>query len=281
MAIKVNNTVVIDSSRNVSNVVDMTGHYKSYIPKPATATDNIGFENSIQTCVLAADTTFTESGTGVTSATPTCTLLLDTSSSSYTPTFSSNINWENNTEPTWSTYRKWQITFHEIIDSPLQIHAAAVGFDAQASQPTESVSLSGTTSSPETHFDTPGASSYTGGWVFKADGNIYQYLSPNNGAGASGESLHSSTQWNNITPSQTYYIRVTNFSGDNLDTGLSASLNTWIALNATRRFYWRDTRNPQSYADTDGTCKVEISSSSSGSPILATGYYGARWSGFA
>ena len=280
MAIKVSGTEVIDNSRKLTNVADMQGNYSGFKPVAAGATDNISFENPVTTCVLSADTTFTESGTG-TSGRPTCTLLLDTSTSAYTPTFSSAINWENNTEPTWATYRKWQITFHEITDSPLRIDASAVGFSAQNSQPTESVTLEGTTSSPERLRDDTGIVPFVAGWRFKSDGNVYKYESPNNVSG-NGEYVHSTTTWNNITPSQTYYIRVTNYSGGaNLDTGISDTLNTWLALNTTRSFLYKDTRAITSYADTNGIFKAEISSTSNGSNIVATGYYQVYWSGTA
>jgi len=279
MAIKVSSTTVIDDNRKLQNIADMEGRYGSFIPGASTTTDTITFENPIISCVMTADTTFSESGTG-TSAKPTCTLLLDTSTSAHTPTFSSNINWENNTEPTWSTYRKWQITFHEVTDSPLRIDAAAVGFSAQASQPTESVTLEGTTSSPERLRDDPAIVPFIAGWRFKSDGNVYKYEHPNNVSG-SGEYLHSTTTWNNITPSQTYYIRVTNYSGINLDVGESDSLNTWLSLDQTRTFEYKDSRDVDSYADTNGVMKVEISSTSNGSNIVATGYYQVYWIGTA
>jgi hypothetical protein len=279
MAIKVSGTEVIDNDRKLVNIADMQGNYGAFRPINATATNNIGFENPVMNCVLSADTTFTESGTG-TSGKPTCTLLLDTTTSAHTPTFSSAINWENNTEPTWSTYRKWQITFHEITDSPLRIDAAAVGFSAQNAQPSEAVTLDGTTSSPERLRDDPGIAPFIAGWRFKSDGNVYKYESPNNVSG-NGEYLFSTTTWNNITPSQTYYIRVTNYSGTNLDVTESDSLNTWLSLDQTRTFEYKDTRAVNSYADTDGVFKAEISSTSNGSNIVATGYYQVYWIGTA
>ena len=279
MSIKVSGTTVIDDTRKLVNIADMQGNFSTFKPVPAGTTNNISFENPITTCAMSADTTFTESGTG-TSGRPSCTLLLDTSTSAYTPTFSSAINWENNTEPTWATYRRWQISFTEIKDSPLEIWAAAVGFSAQSSQPSESITLEGTTASPERLRDDPGINPFKAGWRFKSDGNVYKYESPHNVSG-NGEYVHSTTTWNNITPSQTYYIRVTNYSGTNLDVFESDTLNTWLALNTTRSFEYKDTRDSTSYADTDGVFKAEISSTSNGSNIVATGYYQVYWIGTA
>ena len=151
MAIKINGLTVIDDSRNISNVFNMEGLYSAFSTTAIVITNTITFENPVTTCTMSADTTFSESGA---TAGLTCTLLLDTTSTAYTPTFTSNINWENNTEPTWSAYRRWQITFH--CDTSDDIRATAVGFTAQgggsgSSIPTAAsdpaVTLTGRTSS--------------------------------------------------------------------------------------------------------------------------------------
>lgn len=151
MAIKINGLTVIDDSRNISNVFNMEGLYSAFSTTAIVITNTITFENPVMTCTMSADTTFSESGA---SGGLTCTLLLDTTNTAYTPTFTSNINWENNTEPTWSAYRRWQITFHCAASN--DIRATAVGFTAQgggsgSSIPTAAsdpaVTLTGRTSS--------------------------------------------------------------------------------------------------------------------------------------
>ena len=162
-----------------------------------------------------------------------------------------------------------------------RIDATAIGFDAQSSQPTEAVALSGTTGTPITFTDFPGSNNndLVMGWEFAADGNIYKYESVYN-IGGQGRYLHSSTQWNNITPSQTYYIIVTNFGGTkNISTSDSDTLNSWIALTSNREFQVRDSRDITTYADENCVIKVEISSNSGGSTILDTGYYEMRYIG--
>lgn len=276
MAIKISGTEVIDDQRKLVNITDATGKSADFFPAATTITNNINFTTPFMTTTLSAATTFTVSGE---SAGKSAILCLDTSSTGYAPTFPSSFNWEDGTEPTWSTYRKWQI--HMIYHSSNRIDAVGIGFDAQSTQPTETVGLSGTTSSPVYHFDMAGTDDLVMGWRFGSDGNIYKYESIYN-IGGSGIYLYSSTEWNNITPSQTYYIRVTNFGGTkNLSTGDSDTINSWIALSSNRDFRVRDIRDVTTYADENMVMKVEIASDSSGSNILDTGYYECAYSGTA
>ena len=106
MAIKVNGTAVIDDSRGLVNVTDATGMFGGFYPSPSTITTNINFTTPFMTVTLAGATTFTVSGT---SSGKSAVLCLDTSSTGHAPTFPSDFNWEDGTEPTWATYRKWQI----------------------------------------------------------------------------------------------------------------------------------------------------------------------------
>lgn len=276
MAIKISGTDVIDDSRKLVNITDAEGEFLGFNPSATAITNTINFTTPFMTTTLSAATTFIVSGEA---AGKSAILCLDTSSTGYAPTFPSSFNWEDGTEPTWSTYRKWQI--HMIYHSSGRIDAVGIGFDAQSTQPTETVGLSGTTSTPVTFFDMGGTNDLVMGWRFGSDGNIYKYEDINN-IGGSGIYLHTSTQWNNITPSQTYYIRVTNFGGTkNLSTGDSDTLNSWIALSSNRDFRVRDSRDQTTYADENMVMKVEIASDSGGSNILATGYYECVYSGTA
>lgn len=276
MAISISGTNVIDDQRKLVNITDAEGEFLGFNPSASAITNNINFTTPFMTTTLSAATTFTVSGEA---AGKSAILCLDTSSTGYAPTFPSSFNWEDGTEPTWSTYRKWQI--HMIYHSSSRIDAVGIGFDAQSTQPTESVSLSGTTSTPVTFFDMGGTNDLVMGWRFGSDGNIYKYEDINN-IGGQGMYLHTSSQWNNITPSQTYYIRVTNFGGTkNLSTSDSDTINSWITLSSNRDFRVRDSRDRTTYADEDCVIKVEISPNSSGSPISATGYYRMEYSGTA
>jgi hypothetical protein len=274
MAIKISNTTVIDDSKSFVNVTNCSGLYGDLHASPSVTTSNISVSNAIQTCIMTANQTFTMSGgdEGRTTA-----LLLDTTSSGHTPAFPSTIKWVGG-EPTWSTRRYWQITF---LSRGTYFTGSAVGYAGAISPPTEAVTLDGTTGSPVVNSDFTGIEPFEAGWRFKADGNVYKWQHPNN-IGGDGETLYSTTTWNNITPSQTYYIKASNYSGSvNLNVARSSTLNTWIALTATRSFVVYDTRGRTTYADEDNVMKIEISANSSGSPVLATGYYKVEYSGVA
>ena len=272
MAIKISNSTIIDDNRSFINIQSTAGTYGDLHASPSSVTSNITLSNSIQTCIMTGNQTFTISGgdEGRTTA-----LLLDTTSSGHTPTFPSSIKWVGG-EPTWSTRRYWQIT---LLSRNTYQAGSAVGY--AGSSPTEAVTLDGTTGSPVVNEDATGITPFEAGWRFKADGNVYKWQHPNN-AGGDGETLFSTTTWNNITPSQTYYIKASNYSGSvNLNVANSDTLNTWIALTGTREFNVYDTRQSNSYADENCVMKIEISANSSGSPVLATGYYKVRYAGTA
>ena len=270
MAIKVTNTTVIDDGKNFVSITNTSGSYGDLHASPSVTTSNISLSNAIQTCIMTANQTFTMSGgaEGRTTA-----LLLDTGSTPWVPAFPSSIKWVGG-EPTWSTRRYWQITF---LSRGTYSTGSAVGY--AGSSPTEAVTLDGTTGSPVLNFDATGIAPFEAGWRFKADGNVYKWQHPNN-AGGDGETLYSTTTWNNITPSQTYYIKASNYSGSvNLNVANSDTLNTWIALNTTREFVVYDNRSAGGYGAENNVMKIEISANSSGSPVLATGYYKVEYDG--
>jgi hypothetical protein len=278
MAIKVNTTPVITDTGILESITGASGNYGVLQPTISTTTNNINFGTPMMNCVLTANTTFSESGV---SQGKTATLLLDTSANFYTPSWSSSITWENGTEPTWGSWRYWQITF--IADSASDIRAAAVGFTSTGGgTPPLSISLEGTAANPERFITVPtGNGDMVAGWRFGSDGNVYQYESFNN-QGGQGYTLHNTVTWINVPPSTTYYIRASNYSGSfTLSVGDSSSINTWNALTSNNSFRYRDSRNVLTYADEEGYMKIEISTTSNGSNIVATGYYGVRWTGFA
>lgn len=277
MAIRISSTEVISNARALVNIAGGSGRYSNFHAVPVDITDNINFTTPIMSCTLTQNTTFTSSGA---EAGRSCILLLDTSSSAHTPTWPSEVNWSTNTEPTWSNYQHWHVAFYA--DSVSEIRAEAIGFTSTGgAAPTETISLEGTTGTPESFYDVSvGLDDLVMGWTFNSNGNVYKYESIYN-AGGSGTYLHSTTTWNNVTPSTTYYIRVTNFSGNNLSTTDSDTLNSWLALTSTRTFRYRDARDISSYGFESGTMKVEISTTSNGSNIVATGYYQCQWEGTA
>jgi hypothetical protein len=136
------------------------------------------------------------------------------------------------------------------------------------------VSLSGSVGSPNTYF---GFAQYPGG-------SAKQYLRANtNGKLEEANSLPNGTlgAYNQIgsewvspltTYSGSYWIRATKISGDNLTSG---TLGSWLALTSSNE--WQLTAYKSvalggiDYKET--LLKLEISTSGTGSPIVATGYY--------
>jgi len=278
VAIKVSNTIIIDDDFTVSNVADTSGFYDDLHAIATATTNNINFTTPIMTCTLSAATTFTVSS-GATGRS--CMLLLDTSSVPYAPTWPSDINWINNTEPTWSSYQHWQITFLYVDTN--DIRGTAVGFTG--STPTESISLHGTgnaaggSQANSTTTSMPPTADAIFGMRFLADGNIEKYTN-GTAQGQTGYWTFSTSKWNNITPSQTYYIRASNDNGNltfpiTLSTSGSdsASINTWVALTGSPQFRYRVSGPRTGVGTLEGLMKIEISSTSNGSNIIATGYY--------
>ena len=127
MAIKISGTNVIDNNRGLVNITGATGIYTEFHPAVSSITNTLDFNLPVMTTTLEANTTFSESNKAEGKI---CLLLLDISTSSYTPTFSGNIKWVGGTTPNWTGYRHWQITLQSI-DTTV-VRATATGYDATA-----------------------------------------------------------------------------------------------------------------------------------------------------
>ena len=282
MAIKVAGIEVISDAKRFKNISSTSGAHGELHSTTSAITSAITFTGGIQNCIMTAAQTFTISGAdeGISTA-----LLLDTTAASHDPTFPSSMVFVGG-EPTWANSRYWQIG---ILSKDSYQVATSIGY--AGSSPTEAVTLEGTSGSPMSFTAFTGTSPMQAGWRFKADGNVYKYNSPNNSNG-SGEALHSTTTWNNITPTfntgvnpaNTWYIRFTDHSGTAPTQSISSNFNTWQSLNTTRGFEWYNSNNPNSYGDISGVVKVEIGYVAGGgapSTISATGYYQLRYIGTA
>ena len=127
------------------------------------------------------------------------------------------------------------------------------------------VILSGTSGSPNVDSDFAiHPSTAQAGWTFISTGDLTRVSGAAHNKpewyGQPGETTHE-------TPDQTYYIRATNESGDNPDSG--PALNTWHSL-GTRQWYWSASGG---FDLSQGTLKIEIATDSGGTNIIATGYY--------
>lgn len=129
MAIVVGSTEVIDNSRRLQNIAGANGTYDAFHPNVATlssaATINVNMNNPFINLTLGTNATLVviNPGPGKTSV-----LALDTSASGFTPSFSSNVKWAEDSEPTWSDHRYWNVAF--VCWDTSNVRTAAVGFDA-------------------------------------------------------------------------------------------------------------------------------------------------------
>ena len=123
MAVKVSGTTVIDDSRGFFPQ-DITGTYSNFHPTlSVNTTTSISFANPAQSITMTADRTYSTTGLA---AGKQLTISLDRSTSGYTPTFGSEVEFAGGT-PTWSNRRHWLISF--TCWSSSVIRATALGFD--------------------------------------------------------------------------------------------------------------------------------------------------------
>jgi len=107
MAIKVASTTVINDSRVLQNLAGASGKYTDFHPTVTSISTVINFAKPVMTSTMSSNVTFSESNKGVGRHS---ILLLDTNTAGYTPTFSGNVEWANDTTPTWSDHRYWHIS---------------------------------------------------------------------------------------------------------------------------------------------------------------------------
>jgi len=147
------------------------------------------------------------------------------------------------------------------------IHASSTVMARSQTESNEVITLSGTTGSPNTSTDfaisTNNASVY---WAFNADGTVDRIKTQ----GTDIFEIFGPNQWCNTDPALNYWIRFTHNAGDAANLGNSSG--TWFAMSGANGQGWQETTN--GFATHSGSSKVEISTDSGGSTIVATGYYG-------
>lgn len=122
MAIKTGVTTVITDARQLTNIASASGVYDSFHPLAVSISTVVNMDHPVMGVILSQNTSFTASNlaTGRTSV-----LLLDTGSSGYTPSFSSAFKWPNDTEPSWSGTRYWQIGLTAWDNATIRVIATA------------------------------------------------------------------------------------------------------------------------------------------------------------
>lgn len=122
MAIKVNNTTVIDNDLSL-NVTRIDGLYNNYHPKVNSLTSSsISLKDPVNERTMTSNTSYTISFATNRKST---VLYLDRTTSNYTPSFS-GVTWYGGAEPGWSINRYWVITFNSTLWG---IFASATGYD--------------------------------------------------------------------------------------------------------------------------------------------------------
>jgi len=123
MAIKVSTQTAIDDSRNFFPD-NISGVYNNLHPSSnINATSTISFSNPAQSITMSSNTTYSTANRG---AGKQLTITLDRSTSGYTPTFGSEVEFAGGT-PTWSNRRHWIISMTCWNSST--VRATALGFD--------------------------------------------------------------------------------------------------------------------------------------------------------
>lgn len=105
MAIKVSSSTVINNSLALENIEGCAGTFDNWHPIVSTITTDIDFTKTYQTLAMTSNVTFTTSNKGVGKQ---VTLLLDTSTTPYAPTWPSEVKFP--TAITWSSNRFWTVT---------------------------------------------------------------------------------------------------------------------------------------------------------------------------
>ena len=149
MAIKVGGVNVINNSYELENLSGASGTFSNYHPaevliSASNSAINLSMLVPVHKYVMTSATTFTITDK---SFGRDKTFILDTSASSYSPSWDSSVEFPGG-EPTWSSYRHWVITF--LCWNGTNARATAIGY---ADPGTASTNLPGTFSQ-DSNFDT-------------------------------------------------------------------------------------------------------------------------------
>jgi hypothetical protein len=229
MAIKISSTEVIDNSRVLQNIAGANGVCNNFHATAVAITTVLNFALPVMSLTMSGPVTFTESNKLLGRS---ALLLLDTSVTAYTPTFSANIKWQNATTPTWGDYRYWQIAL--VCVDGTNVRGIALGYEFTGS----TLTLNGGSGGTVTVFDGSGGPYNTGLAVrFNTDGTVEK------GTFTQGAAMTWVAAGNWITggafTASEYDVRFTNWA----DTGGGASENfdtkpvaddSWISLSSNR-----------------------------------------------
>lgn len=137
------------------------------------------------------------------------------------------------------------------------------------------ITLSGTTSVPNSTSSYEIEDDSFAYWIFYTNGTVYKYFSNYTfGSGPVFTQFEAGTEWDNQTPSITHYIRFSLYSASGSGGYVHPTLNTWLPMTSNRTIGASNSFD-YTYESLTLTFKVEIATDSLGSNIVATGYYRA------
>jgi hypothetical protein len=250
MAIKIATTTVITDSAKLQNFTTISGKYSSFYPNAETITTAIDMNKPIMTVELTGATTFTVSNVATGKS---AILLLDTGSSGNAPTFPSTFKFAEDTEPTWTGTRYWQIGLTAWDNSTVRVIATGWGSGGGSSQVALPSSIdifvdSGTLAGScycLVRLNSGGSLTLTGlgtqGSVSGAGDNGYTWLL--SGSASDYECNYNYTFTNNGGADQS-----------------TASNNTWQGLGSNREWKIYDDSTSASINTLDGTLKIRRAS---------------------
>jgi hypothetical protein len=230
MAIKISSTEVIDNSRVLQNIAGANGVYNNFHAASVAITTVLNFALPVMSLTMSGPVTFTESNKLLGRS---ALLLLDTSATAYTPTFSANIKWQNATTPTWGDYQYWQIAL-QCVDGT-NVRGIALGYEFTGS----GLTLDGGSGGSHTVLD--GVAPYDTGLAirFKTDGTV-EKGKYTNGAAMSWVAAGNWITGGAFTASE-YDVRFTNWAavtGGGLANWVTKPVadDSWISLSSER--FW-------------------------------------------
>jgi hypothetical protein len=236
MAIKIATTEVITDLLKIQNFGSLTGTYSSFYPNADTITTVIDMNKPVMKVELTGNTTFTASNL---STGRTAMLLLDISSSGHTPTFPSSFKWVNDTQPSWTGTRYWQLGLTAWDGNTVRV--VATGYSGSGA-PAATVDLGGT------------ISTYTSGSSLGGDATTYLYITnagviQTTGSGTQGATSGAVNRTWMLSGSASDYDVKWDGTGDTGYLTVNAGLGTWLNCGTTRT--WRIFEN-----DTDSVTRT-------------------------
>jgi hypothetical protein len=230
MAIKLDTVEVLSNGYALSNIVNATGVYSDLFPDGQAIGTTIDMDVPLQTKVLSAATTFTFSNINTGKQ---CILLLDLSSNGYAPTFPAGTGWPEETEPSWTGTRYWQVCFTAWDNTT--VRAIATGYSGAGTNAanvdlganfTSYVSASGQFAEARVNFN------------INNDGSMNTNSSGSVGSGGSSGLIN--RLWLASGSASDYDIK---WDGTGATSKLTTNpgLGTWLNLGTTRTWVMRDT----------------------------------------